>query len=171
MKKHLFKQIVSKEGFTIVELLIVVVVISILAAITIVSYNGIAQSASDSARVAESASIEKKLRMKEVESSTIITVPRPSSRANFYAYYGLESLASAIYHVDYASTGYENFYSPNKTKIYMGLRYENASIPAHPGNHIWWSYWSNKDSQWIQKEMSGNGIITTTLVGMPPIPM
>ena len=37
------------NGFTIVELLIVVVVIAILAAITIVSYNGISNRAKSSA--------------------------------------------------------------------------------------------------------------------------
>ena len=41
------------EGFTIVELLIVVVVIAILAAITIVSYNGIQNRANDSAAKSE----------------------------------------------------------------------------------------------------------------------
>ena len=39
----------KKTGFTIVELLIVVVVIAILAAITIVSYNGITQRATNTA--------------------------------------------------------------------------------------------------------------------------
>jgi len=39
----------SRRGFTIVELLIVVVVIAILAAITIVSYNGITNKANDTA--------------------------------------------------------------------------------------------------------------------------
>ncbi len=38
----------SGSGFTIVELLIVIVVIAILAAITIVAYNGITQQAKDS---------------------------------------------------------------------------------------------------------------------------
>lgn len=38
------------RGFTIVELLIVIVIIAILAAITIVSYNGIQQRAADSKR-------------------------------------------------------------------------------------------------------------------------
>ena len=39
----------KQTGFTIVELLIVIVVIAILAAITIVAYNGIRQSATKSA--------------------------------------------------------------------------------------------------------------------------
>ncbi len=42
----------KESGFTIVELLIVVVVIAILAAITIVSYNGIQQRAQESSRAA-----------------------------------------------------------------------------------------------------------------------
>ncbi|MCA9336117.1 prepilin-type N-terminal cleavage/methylation domain-containing protein, partial [Candidatus Saccharibacteria bacterium] len=40
----------KKTGFTIVELLIVIVVIAILAAITIVAYNGIQQRSRDSIR-------------------------------------------------------------------------------------------------------------------------
>ena len=48
------------RGFTIVELLIVVVVIAILAAITIVSYNGITNRANDSAAKTTAVAIQKK---------------------------------------------------------------------------------------------------------------
>ena len=41
----------TNRGFTIVELLIVIVVIGILAAITIVAYNGLQQRANNSARI------------------------------------------------------------------------------------------------------------------------
>lgn len=41
----------SKPGFTIVELLIVIVVIAILAAITVVAYNGITRRANNTARI------------------------------------------------------------------------------------------------------------------------
>jgi prepilin-type N-terminal cleavage/methylation domain-containing protein len=50
----------SQNGFTIVELLIVVVVIAILAAITIVSYNGITTRANGSAVKASAATVQKK---------------------------------------------------------------------------------------------------------------
>jgi general secretion pathway protein G len=46
-------------GFTIVELLIVIVVIGILAAITIVAYNGVQVKARDSVRIAKVKSISK----------------------------------------------------------------------------------------------------------------
>lgn len=44
---------IKQKGFTIVELLIVIVVIAILAAITIVAYNGIQTRANNTARVNE----------------------------------------------------------------------------------------------------------------------
>lgn len=50
----------QERGFTIVELLIVVVVIAILAAITIVSYNGITNRANASAAATSAATVQKK---------------------------------------------------------------------------------------------------------------
>lgn len=49
----------KQKGFTIVELLIVIVVIAILAAITIVTYNGVQSRARDSRRSQDIASIKK----------------------------------------------------------------------------------------------------------------
>lgn len=51
------------RGFTIIELLIVIVVIAILAAITIVAYNGIQQRARDSQRKSDVATIQKALEL------------------------------------------------------------------------------------------------------------
>ena len=57
--KHLQKH--SKQsGFTIVELLIVIVVIAILAAITIVAYNGIQQRAKTSSAASAADNLDKK---------------------------------------------------------------------------------------------------------------
>lgn len=57
----------QRRGFTIVELLIVVVVIAILAAITIVAYNGITANAKESALKSDLTTAAKKLHVAKVE--------------------------------------------------------------------------------------------------------
>jgi uncharacterized protein (TIGR02145 family)/prepilin-type N-terminal cleavage/methylation domain-containing protein len=58
-----------KAGFTIVELLVVIVVIGILAAVTLVSYNGISQRAKVASIQAELTNASKKLAMYYTENS------------------------------------------------------------------------------------------------------
>jgi len=55
------------RGFTIVELLIVIVVVGILAAITIVAFNGVRQRASDAQRKSDIANIAKAIQSYKVE--------------------------------------------------------------------------------------------------------
>ena len=50
-RKPAFKRFNKSSGFTIVELLIVIVIIGILAALVIISYNGIQARARDSSRL------------------------------------------------------------------------------------------------------------------------
>lgn len=85
---------VNNQGFTIVELLIVVVVIAILAAITIVSYNGITNRANASAADSLVASWRKKVELYQGE---IGRYPRLASQLNdaTKAYYITDSSLTA----------------------------------------------------------------------------
>lgn len=59
----------NRRGFTIVELLIVIVVIAILAALTVVAFNGITNQAKNSARAADLKQWKKKSEAHKVENS------------------------------------------------------------------------------------------------------
>lgn len=61
----------QKKGFTIVELLIVIVVIAILAAITIVAYNGIQARAYDSRLSSDIANIKKAVNLYIIDNPTV----------------------------------------------------------------------------------------------------
>jgi prepilin-type N-terminal cleavage/methylation domain-containing protein len=62
----------KNRGFTIVELLIVIVVIAILAAITVVAYNGIQQRAANSKRDAELTTYMKAMRLARINTGTML---------------------------------------------------------------------------------------------------
>lgn len=63
----------QKRGFTIVELLIVIVVIAILAAITIVAYNGVQQRAHDTKRKNDMATLAKLMNIYSIKKSPMYT--------------------------------------------------------------------------------------------------
>lgn len=66
-----------QSGFTIVELLIVIVVIAILATISVVAYNGIQQRARDNIRKSDLATIEKALELLYIDHGKYITTSEP----------------------------------------------------------------------------------------------
>ena len=68
------KRIVNKAGFTIVELLIVIVVIGILAAITIVAFNGIQERGRDATRGSDIRALKTALSMYKVDNDHYPTV-------------------------------------------------------------------------------------------------
>jgi type II secretion system protein G len=79
MKRFLQKQNKLHRGFTIVELLIVIVVIAILAAISIVAYNGIQARARDSQRKSDLAVIAKAIKLYYIDNGTY---PRETGNSN-----------------------------------------------------------------------------------------
>lgn len=76
---------IYKKGFTIVELLVVIVVIGILAAITIVSYTGISQRAITSSLQSDLANAAQQLKLFQVDNSAFpatINCALPDSSTN-----------------------------------------------------------------------------------------
>jgi type II secretion system protein G len=70
----------SKSGFTIVELLVVIVVIAILAVITIVAYTGIQARANDSRRLNDLEAIQKALALYKADNGSYPTrQPNPGN--------------------------------------------------------------------------------------------
>jgi len=80
------------HGFTIVELLIVIVVIGILAAIGIVAYNGIANRAIDSKMAATADALKKKVLVKQVTDGKASPTNNPSSIQAVRQHYGIENI-------------------------------------------------------------------------------
>jgi len=76
----------KKTGFTIVELLIVIVVIAILAAISITAYNGVQNRANDNAIRTDAVNIHRKLTLAKVD---LGTYPQGAADLNNQASYKL----------------------------------------------------------------------------------
>jgi prepilin-type N-terminal cleavage/methylation domain-containing protein len=110
------------HGFTIVELLVVIVVIGILAAITIVSYTGISQKAVVSSLQSDLANAAKGLKMYQIENGQF---PQDINYST-----GCPTLLGQNYCLKSSSNNkYESYYSDNSTTtqtFYLQLR--NGSV-------------------------------------------
>lgn len=80
------------HGFTIVELLVVIVVIGILAAISIVAYNGIANRAIDSKMAGTADALKKKVLVKQATDGKASPTNNPSSIQAVRQHYGIENI-------------------------------------------------------------------------------
>ena len=97
--------VIRPKGFTIVELLIVIVVIAILAAITIVAFNGIQNRANDTAVQSDLNTFAKRAKMFEVDNGRYprnlaemaalqVKASKPAYHATYYNYYYCSNISS-----------------------------------------------------------------------------
>lgn len=80
------------SGFTIVELLIVIVVIGILAAITVVAYNGVSTKAKTTAAKSAAAAVAKKAEVYKVETGSYPVLSTDLTAAGASASYFLSGV-------------------------------------------------------------------------------
>ena len=116
-----------RSGFTIVELLIVIVVIAILAALSIVAYTGIQQRATDAAIASKESQVRKKLEAYKVEHEAY-----PASQSAFDTLVGQQP--SDKYYTTYTSSSpYATYTITTADGSSSALACASGFIPV-PGN-------------------------------------
>lgn len=123
-----------RSGFTIVELLIVIVVIAILAAITLVSYNGIQKRANDAKRISDINSLTKGMLIWTVDTGKPPTETGGGHISNgqgwVYASIGSnysDNIETVLINAGYLSDGVRDPKNPTGTGSYMFYRCSAAS--------------------------------------------
>lgn len=124
----------NQTGFTIVELLIVVVVVAILAAITIVAYNGVRQRAVNSAVQANVGQAGKK-----IQSYKAVNAEAAPSEATYSADLGLPASTPSATYDYYTSTDQGNYcisVTDTTTSPEVGYAHTSKSNGVVPGRCV-----------------------------------
>jgi|GEM_PF-3795855 len=163
MRKGWQKLVDQKDGFTVVELLIVIVVIAILASIVIVSYRGIVDKGHDSAAQAAVEQVSKKL---------LIYFQKNRTYPDDIASMGFVDTADTTYH--YTRGGNAKTYCASVTNGEVSYYITDAGFtpmsglcpaPALPNPIAAWNF--NEGSGSTAADSSGNGY-DLTAVGSTP---
>ncbi len=120
----------KQKGFTLVELLIVIVVIAILAAISIVAYNGIQNRAKASASQSAAETTQKK-----AEAANAIKSAYPATTADFEAQSDSSLAGSGIKFVTSLPDS-----TTNSAVIYQNCTTPAANKPAQQARVGWYDY-------------------------------
>lgn len=122
------------SGFTIVELLVVIAVIGILAAITIVSYTGISKKATEASLQSDLTNASKTLKMHQVENNaypTTIDCAQPNSATNKCV--KSSSGTTYVYNVDNNASPQAFGLSATKSNITYRINRDSIPLQCAPG--------------------------------------
>ena len=152
-------KVVKQHGFTIVELLIVIVVIAILAAITIVAYNGIQQSATRSALQTEVSQAVRKAEVFKTTQGSGVSYPTTSTDA------GISSSANELSYIQ--GTDGTSF-CVQVTKANVTYYATNTNTAPTAGNCLSFGLLGQWKLNGDAQDSSTNGFNGTTLAAFTP---
>lgn len=157
------KKLKNEKGFTIVELLIVIVVIGILAAIVTVAYQGVTARANTSTANATATSVMKKVEAYAAEEGTYPTAPSALTAATTKSY-GLQG-SGVIFNPTTALSAKPagTAAQPNDTVSFYTC--SSGSPATQVGNKI--AYWDFTDKQ-IKFVYAGGCTSSTTSAHVAP---
>lgn len=167
----MYKQITAKikstkqAGFTLMELMIVIVMLAILAAITFVAYRGTQARANDSARQSDATQMNRLIGLKALRTGTLsCSLTECASNDQFGQVYEAQKVMAqeAVFYqwVDIRATVSDIQFDKSKLVIINN---------SEPHTHQWIvvSYWSNADNAWISTQYNDDGTTLTAIDSVP----
>lgn len=145
----------TNQGFTIVELLIVIVIIGILAAITVVAFNGVQHRAIDVGLATTASQIDRKIGIYNATEGSY-TCASCDSEPKIAQAYEIESLVpSTVDTYDFVDIQ-SNYPWPEADKSKVSIIYSAGD--AHNTPFVAVQYWSILDETWNYSVYYGDGV-------------